>query len=359
MKSEQSARRFFLLLLLGTAVLLGAVVLPMASAIFLACVLAGVLWPLNRRLSKVLRNRRGLAAGLIVFVVVVVVVGPLVALSAFVVKEGTEGVKFISETVRSEGVSGLIETFPPLVQRLANEVVERLPREPGTNVDDTVGKQLTAQGGKAAAVVGTAVSATGALVFQAVMMLIALFFLLESGERVVAWVDDVSPLRKGQTQELLAEFKKVSYSVLMSTLITSAVQAAAALVGYFIARVPHPLFFAAVTFFFAFIPAIGAGSVCLAAAGLLFLTGHPYMAIFLGIWGLLVVGLVDNLVKPLLMKGGMEMHGAIVFFALLGGLAAFGAIGLLIGPLVVALFLALVRMYQRDFSAPPAAKPVG
>jgi predicted PurR-regulated permease PerM len=73
------------------------------------------------------------------------------------------------------------------------------------------------------------------------------------------------------------------------------------------------------------------------------------MALFLAAWGLVVVALVDNVVKPLLIRGGMETHGAIVFFALIGGLAAFGPIGLLIGPLVVSLFLALLRMYHRDF----------
>jgi predicted PurR-regulated permease PerM len=181
------------------------------------------------------------------------------------------------------------------------------------------------------------------------MMLIALFFLLVQGEEVVAWLDHISPLRPGQTRELLTEFKKVSFAVIVSTVITAGVQALAALIGYLMARVPHPLFFAGMTFFFAFIPAIGAGVVCLAAAALLALTRHPYAALFLGIWGLVVVGLVDNIVKPYLIKAGMEMRGGVVFFALIGGLGAFGIVGLLVGPLVVALFLALLRIYDRDF----------
>jgi predicted PurR-regulated permease PerM len=185
---------------------------------------------------------------------------------------------------------------------------------------------------------------------HATFMLIALFFLLVRGDELVTWLDEVSPLARGQTRELLAAFKRVSYAVIVSTLITGAVQALAALVGYLIARVPNPVFFALMTFFFAFIPAIGAGVVCVAAAALLFLTGHPYLAIFLALWGIFVVGLVDNVVKPLLIRRGMELHGAVVFFALVGGLAAFGAIGLLVGPLVVSFFLALVRMYHRDFS---------
>jgi predicted PurR-regulated permease PerM len=90
--------------------------------------------------------------------------------------------------------------------------------------------------------------------------------------------------------------------------------------------------------------------VCLFAALLLLVTGHPYFAAFLAVWGLVVVGLVDNLVKPLLIRRGMEIHGVIVFFSLIGGIATFGAIGLLIGPLLVALFLALLRMYHRDYT---------
>ncbi len=194
--------------------------------------------------------------------------------------------------------------------------------------------------------------ATGSLIFKATMMLIALFFLLVHGEEMVEWIDGVLPLRHGQTRELLIEFKSVSYAVVVSTVVTAGVQALAALIGYFIAQVPHPLFFGSVTFFIAFIPAIGAASVCLAASLILFATGHPYMALFLVTWGLVVVALVDNLVKPLLIKRGLKMHGVVVFFALVGGLGAFGATGLLIGPLVVALFLALLRIYQRDFKVP-------
>lgn len=146
----------------------------------------------------------------------------------------------------------------------------------------------------------------------------------------------------------------MSYAVVVSTVVTAAVQAAAALVGFLIARVPHPVFFAIVTFFCSMIPAIGGAAVCLMGALILLVTGHPYMAVFLSIWGLLVVGLADNAVKPLILKGGMHISGAVVFFALIGGLAAFGIMGLLLGPLAVSLFLALLRMYQRDFGSKEA-----
>jgi predicted PurR-regulated permease PerM len=97
---------------------------------------------------------------------------------------------------------------------------------------------------------------------------------------------------------------------------------------------------------------VGAGSVVLAAAGIMYLGGHTYSAVFLVVWGILVVGLIDNVVKPFLIRGGLELHGAVVFFALLGGLAVFGPVGIIAGPLVVSFFLAVVRMWDRDQKEP-------
>jgi predicted PurR-regulated permease PerM len=349
MTSTQAAQRFFFILLFVVTVLTAMVVRPIGTALFLAVVLAGVLWPAHQWLTRRLWRKRSISAGIFVVAIVILIVGPLVAFSTFAIKEGTEGARFLSRTLRSEGVTGLVERLPDPLERLARAGLERLPIPEGDELGKRVQQQVTAQGGKAAAAVGAALSATGALLFQAVMMLIAFYFLLVQGNDLVTWLDGVSPLKKGQTREILTEFKKVSFAVIVSTVITAAIQAVAALVGYFIGHVPHPIFFAAVTFFVAFIPAVGAASVCLVAALVLYVTGHPYYALFLVIWGVAVVGLVDNLVKPLLIRAGMEMRGAVVFFALVGGIGAFGSVGLLLGPLVVALFLALLRMYQRDF----------
>jgi predicted PurR-regulated permease PerM len=351
MTRERTARRFFTIVLVCTVVLLALVVRPLAGALFMAAVLGGSLWPLQKRLTRRLRNR-SIGAVLLCLGVVLLILGPLVAFSTYLVKEVADAVKFISDTIRADGVSGLRERLPDGIDRILNTVLGWLSRYTEGSVDSgDVQRQVTAQGGKAVVAVGAAVSATGSLLFQATMMLIALYFFLVEGDELVSWLDRISPLRPGQTKELMTEFKRVTYAVIVSTVITAAAQAAAAMVGYLIARVPNPIFFGGLTFFVAFIPAVGAAVVCLAAAGLLFVTGHPYAALFLAIWGVVVVGLVDNVVKPYLIKAGMQLRGGVVFFALIGGLGAFGTVGLLIGPLVVAAFLALVRMYERDFQA--------
>lgn len=347
MGTGRASRRFFFILLIAAAILFAYIVRPIASALFLAATLAGVLWPVQRRLSRRLRGRRGLSAGILVVGLIVIIIGPTVALSSVVISEGRRGVAFISRIVRSESIGDVLSRLPPAVGKPAKRMLDRLPVE-DEQLTEQLREKVVAQGGNAAAAVGATLSATGSILFHTAMMLIAFYFLLLQGDQLVGWIDDLSPLRQGQTRELLAEFKRVSYAVILSTILTACVQAIAALVGYLIAQVPNPLFFTAITFVVAFIPAIGAGSVCLLVALLVLLTGHPYAAAFLAIWGLTVVALVDNLIKPLLIKAGMQMNGAVVFFSLIGGLAAFGAVGLLVGPLIVALLLSLLRMYQRD-----------
>jgi predicted PurR-regulated permease PerM len=367
MATEQGARRVFVGLILLSIGLLALLVSPFAKAFFLAAVLAGAFSSLQRWLTRRFRGRRGLAAGLICLGIVAILLLPIAGLTAFIVSEVIEGVDFISTTVEQRGVEGLLEYIPGPLQGSAERLLERL-REESQGLWQTLQEQLTTRGATAAQAVGGVVAATGSVAIQAVMMLIALYFLLVDGPQLVAWLESVSPLKRGQTTELLQEFRNVTLAVLVSSVVTAGVQALAALVGYFIARVPAPIFFAAVTFFFALIPAIGAAVVCLLAALLLLATGHPWAALFLAIWGIVVVGLSDNVVKPLLVKRGMHLHGAIVFFALLGGLATFGTVGLLVGPLIVAFFLAVVRIYERDYgrssarpgdpSTPPEGRPV-
>jgi predicted PurR-regulated permease PerM len=141
------------------------------------------------------------------------------------------------------------------------------------------------------------------------------------------------------------------------TLLTVSIGAQVVEGGAYVRETLRVLFFTAVTFVVAFIPALGATTVVVALGGLLYLTGHPTAGALLALWGVVVVGFIDNLVKPLLMKGRMEIHGGLIFFALVGGLGAFGPVGLVAGPLALSFFLAVVRLSRRAPSAGPAPLP--
>jgi predicted PurR-regulated permease PerM len=345
-RSPQAARWTLLVLTILALVLLALVIQPFASALFVAAVAAGAVYPWYDRLARTLRGRRQLSATLTLIALLLVVILPLTAISVTVAREVGNGVNYVRTTLRSQGVEGLVRDLPGPLQKIARRALGELP-DP-QNLQDLAQQQ----GGRAAAAVGGVLSATWGAIFQLVIMLIAFYFFLVDGPELVQWLEDVMPLRRGQTERLLGDFRKVSVAVIVSSVVTAAIQAAVALVGYLIAGVPNALFFGIVTLVVGMIPALGASAVSLVAAALLYFSGHPVAALFLAIWGLVAVGLIDNIVKPYLIRGGVELHGAVVFFALLGGLAYFGAVGLLAGPLIVSFFLAVIRMWDRDDDVP-------
>jgi predicted PurR-regulated permease PerM len=344
MANAATAQRVLVVLAILAIVLSAIVLRPFFTALLLAAVLAGTLHPGMERLTRRLAGRRAVAGGLLTFAVLMAVVIPVAALTASVVKEIADGVEWLREQLATEGVRGLVAQLPDWLERYAARLVRRLPQS-----DRQLQDAAATHGGQAAAAVGGLISWTGNFLVQAAMMLIGLYFFLVDGPRLIDWLNDNVPLKRGQLPELLSDFRRVSVAVLISTVATAGVQAVVALGGYLVARVPNSIFFTLVTFVVAMIPAIGAASVVVVIALVKLASGSTGAGIFLLVWGIVVVGLVDNVMKPLLIRGGLEIHGAVIFFALLGGLAVFGPVGLVIGPLVIAFLVAVVRMYHRDF----------
>jgi predicted PurR-regulated permease PerM len=238
------------------------------------------------------------------------------------------------------GLDGLLAAVPePLRVRLEAVQLDRIAWQ----------ERLGTIGGRVVAVAGAFLKATSDAVFSLVMLLIALIVFLMEGKRILAWLDDVVPLEHGQVTELFREFRLVGNSVIVGNFGTSTLQGLVALVGYLVAGVPSPLAFTAATFVISFVPAVGAGGVGIVASLLLLVMGNPWRALFLALWSIAVVAVVDNVARPLLVKRGARLHGALVFFAIISGIAAFGVSGLVLGPIVVTFALTLVRIYRRDF----------
>jgi predicted PurR-regulated permease PerM len=165
------------------------------------------------------------------------------------------------------------------------------------------------------------------------------------------------------TGELLESVRGTSTGVLFSAFATAAVQAVVAWVGYQLARAPEPLFFASLTFFAAFIPSVGTSLVGVPVAVFLLLSGRWVAGLFLAGWSLFLTGTIDNLLKPWLARGRAEMHGGLLFFAMVGGILTFGPLGLLVGPVAVSLLLHLIRLGRRELGrradAPGGPTPPG
>jgi predicted PurR-regulated permease PerM len=344
------ARRFLIALVLLAVGLTIVLVRPFWVPFALAAALAAALRRPMEWLTARVRGRRQLAAVVVVLGVLLAVVLPIAGVGAFVVREVLAGAEWFRNLLESEGVAGILHRLPGPLEATVRRVLAAIP-DPQAELQRLAG----ARGGEAAGAVASLLTATGGAVFDAGIMLIALFFFLADGHRAVGWLDEHVPLGPGRFRALVEEFRKTSVSVIWATLATAGIQTAAGVVGYVIARAPNVVFLAIGTFVLALIPALG-GTVMIVAVGVLLLaTGKMLAGAFLVVWGVGVVSIVDNVARPYLLKGGMELHGGVVFFALLGGLAAFGAIGLVLGPLILTFLLSVLSMYEREYAERPAA----
>ncbi len=335
-------------ILAGLAVLgillLGTLIYPFASALLFAAVLAGGLFPAFERLGRLLGNRPMVAAGLLTVVVGALLAAPALWLALTVGEEVLTGVGAVERTLRrGGGVPELIKMLPTAAQSKVRKAVQSVPG--GT---DKIEDLAESRSDGAAAAVTAGLVVTTNIIIEFSLMLVAFFFLLVDGKGMVKWIATTAPLPDEQVYEILEGFRTVSVAVMLSSLGTAGVQSLCALAGYVVAGVPQPMFFTFVTFVVAFIPAVGAASVVLALAGLMFFTGHNEAALGLALWGILVVSTVDNLVKPWLLGDRMQINSGLIFFALVGGIAAFGPIGLIAGPLILSFFLAVVRLAGKN-----------
>ena len=276
------------------------------------------------------------AAGHLTVLVLLAVLLPLAGLTALLGRQILGVFQGIRAIFQEGGVEGLLDRVPGPLRRAADWAVEMSggPRAPLTGCSSPVAERKGGHRGHRRA------QHHLHAVVEAVLLLIAFYFLLLDGQRLVRWLDEVLPWSRGGSGASSTSSPGVAGG--------GGVQrrngrgaGAAALVGFLIARIPSALLWTLLTFFMVFIPAVGVARVSVVIAAVLFFKGQTGWALFLAVWGVVVVGLSDNVVKPLLIKGGVEMHGAVIFFALLGGLAAFGPVGLVVGPLVVAFVLAL------------------
>ncbi len=349
MDSERSHWTFALLFAVALG-LTGFVVWPFRGPLLLAVVLASVLQSTHLALTALLRGRETVSASLVTFAVFVTIVGPLAAIVAFVAGQVGSGVAFVRSQLGGETVSDLEHgTLSPHGRELVDRTLATLHLSRSQLEEFARHAASTAE-----AATHTVIGASSRAAFFLVVMLVAFFFFLIEGERLSRWLWRLSPLAETQTRELFDEFQNVSRASLLGAGAAALFQAVLASVGFLLSGLPHPLFFGLLTLFASFIPVVGTVLVWLPSGAYLWFTGHHGSAILLGVWCAVFVVGAEHVGKPfllrLIMRGGSgEMHTGLVFLALLGGIEMFGLIGLVLGPLIVAFLLAMLRMYERDY----------
>jgi predicted PurR-regulated permease PerM len=340
--------------LVTAALLAGAlfvIVRPFLEAILWSMLLAFLLSPAQRALTGLLGERAPLAAILLTVLTAVVLIAPGPLLAVAFARQAKELFARGQKLVAESGIAGAGDLLEiPLVSRVIRWAETMTPVS-ADQIHDWLasGAQALLQG--LVAVSGAfVVGALNALV-GLVITLFLLFFFLRDGDRMVATAVGLIPMGAARRSQLVDHIAAVIRAVVFGSLLTALVQGLLVGVGFALVGLPSPVVFGAVAAVAALVPLIGTALVWVPAAGVLFLQGRWVAGLFLLGWSVAVVSSADNVVRPLFISGRAQISTLPVFLGLLGGVSAFGPIGLVVGPVVVALTLALLRFAEESRGA--------
>jgi len=180
------------------------------------------------------------------------------------------------------------------------------------------------------------------------LILFVFFFTLRDGEKAIQYLKSLSPFKKETESKFFKHFKDVTFSVLIGQIIVGVAQGIIAGIGYFIFGVPNALFLTLLTMIAGVIPLIGPWLVWVPVDVYLFASGNSGAGLGLLIYGLLIINWLDTIIRPLIVSRRTKMNSAIVIIGMIGGLIAFGILGLIIGPLILAYILLIIDMYRKN-----------
>ena len=349
--------RFLLVLFYGVLLLAGylafSVVAPFLEPLAWAAVFAMVLNPVQARLEARIGTTRAAAATTVL--AAVMIVGPAITVLTILTAEVTAVVQRIQ-------AGGFEMPTPPDVQQWYAWLRERfplpLPADLTSSLVDGFRTAATFLAGRA----GSILQNVASFVFQLFVTLFGLFYFLRDGQRIVGIIRRLLPFEPARRERMITQTHDLVVATVGSTFAVAITQGAMTGVALGFLGFLSPVLWGVMAAFTSLVPVVGSGLIWGPAAIYLFATGDILRGIILVAIGVGVIGMADNILRPLLLSGRTTMHGLMVFVSLLGGMAAFGFIGLVIGPVAIAAFGTLLGavIEERPAEAPeerPAEAP--
>jgi predicted PurR-regulated permease PerM len=325
---------------------------PFFSTLVWATALTVIFQPLFRKLEHWTRAPRAVAALLTCLLILILIVLPITLLGVLLTQQTISLYQDIQTNLqRIEAQTG--EQLHALEQRpWLRWVLEQAGGRFGLGALDvkaTANEVLTSLSKFVIAKGPSLLAGVGGVLYTFLMTFITMFFLFRDGPAIVRFVRASNPLPTVYESEIIKRFQDVSYATFFGSLFTALVQGSAGGMLFWILGIPAPLFWTAVIAFVSLVPMVGAFLVWGPVSAYLWIAGETGRALGVLLIGGLVVSSIDNVLKPMIIKGRTNMHPLLVFLSVLGGLDAFGFLGILLGPLFVAVFLSFLDFYRLEF----------
>lgn len=334
---------------------------PFVPALLGAVMLVLIFYPVHRRIAARIRRDAVAASLTSVFVVITIVVPVFVFLWLLVSEAANVAPAFSDWLGRHSDVTGtLVNQLPEPAQklwaRLAPHVQNWQEDLKGIALDalKEIGNSLTSFG------VATLKKAVIVLL-DLIVLVLAVFFFFRDGHRIVRWIADLVPMEEEYKWRIINRLERTMSAIIRGAFVTASAQGALTGVGLAVAGVPFPVFLGFAAALLAVVPFVGASLVWLPAAAYLLVEGQVVACVGLVLWGMFVVGLVDNFLRPYIVGGHAGLPILLLFLGILGGIRVYGLVGALISPLLIALVLAFVDIYREQYlpHAQSPAAPTG
>lgn len=330
--------RTFLLLLAGVSVAFVWVLLPYYGAIFWGTTLAIIFSPIFRRLLRKLPGRRNLAAFITLMIIILMVIIPVILITGALLQEGAAIYKRMNTGELDLGVY-----FEQIVNALPVSIHDVLTRF-GVGDSFSLQEKLSAGALQGSKFLATQAVSVGQNTFEFLVgmgvMLYVLYFLLRDGPHLAHRIRQLIPLSDEHQQHLFRKFTTVIRATVKGNIVIAATQGALGGIMFAILGIQGSLLWGVMMAFLSLLPAIGASLVWVPVAVYFLVSGAIWQGIILTLFGVLVIGLIDNLLRPVLVGKDTKIPDYVILISTLGGLSVFGLNGFVIGPLIAALFIA-------------------
>lgn len=336
-------RSLVVLLTLVTAAFI-CVLLPFYGAVFWAVILAIMFAPLQRRLLLRLGFRRNLTAFITLLACLLIAILPVVIVGMLLVQEGATLYKNIESGQLD--IAGNIAQFKDLLPPYIRHMLDRMGMGDLNGLRDKITKSAI-QGNQFFATQAFSFGqGTFDLLVSFAVMLYLLFFFLRDGAELARKIRTAIPLGEHQKRLLQLKFNRVVRATVKGNLLVAITQGVLGGLIFWFLDIPSILLWTVLMALLSLLPAVGAGMIWAPVAAYFLMTGSTWQGVALALYGVFVIGLVDNVLRPLLVGKDTRMPDYLILISTLGGLAVFGLNGFVIGPLVAALFMASWDIYS-------------
>ena len=338
--------RAFLFLVIGISVTFAWILWPFYGAILWGIVTAIVFLPLHRRIQKAMPQRYNLAALASVLVIIVMAILPLTLITVALLQEASS----VYASIES-GELNFGQYFQQVFDALPTWATNLLARFGLTNLT-AVQQKLSVGLAAGSQLVTTQIINVGQNTFNFILslfiMLYLVFYLLRDGRELLRQIKDASPLRTGQMRALFDKFTVVIRATVKGNIVVALLQGALGGLIFWFLGIHAPLLWAVLMAFLSLVPAVGAGLVWLPVAVYFLLTGAVWQGVVLIVYGILVISVVDNLLRPVLVGKDTKLPDYVVLLSTLGGISVFGINGFVLGPVIAAMFFAVWHILAVD-----------